>query len=105
MQLCPSDWVSVKIRAQLRSDYHCQQAEAEDVTDIVPGYARTSSFSILLVGPLRRSAHSGRLTCREQAANVIVNDLRLIGLWHRTCFAQLFGALNCSRYRSSQNHV
>jgi hypothetical protein len=31
------------------SDYHCQQAETEDVTDIVPGYARTSAFSILLV--------------------------------------------------------
>jgi hypothetical protein len=31
-------------------DYHCQQAETEDVADIVPGYARTSAFSILLVG-------------------------------------------------------
>jgi hypothetical protein len=32
------------------SDYHCQQAETEDVADIVPGYPRTSAFSILLVG-------------------------------------------------------
>jgi hypothetical protein len=32
------------------SDYHCDQAETEDVTNIVPGYARTSAFSILLVG-------------------------------------------------------
>ena len=31
------------------SDYHCQQAETEDVADIVPGYPRTSAFSILLV--------------------------------------------------------
>ena len=30
---------------------------------------------------------SGLLTCHEQAANVIMNDLRLIGLWHRTCLA------------------
>jgi hypothetical protein len=32
------------------SDYHRYQAETEDVTDIVPGDARTSAFSILLVG-------------------------------------------------------
>ena len=43
----------------------------------------------------------GRLACRKQAANVIMNGLRLIGLWHRTRLAQLFGALNCTRYRSS----
>jgi hypothetical protein len=32
------------------SDYHCQQAENEDVAeDIVASYARASAFSILLI--------------------------------------------------------
>ena len=58
-------------------------------------------------GPIFAGAQSsvcgflGRLACRKQAANVIMNGLRLMGLWHRTSLAQLFGALNCTRYRSS----
>jgi hypothetical protein len=31
------------------SDYNCQQAENEDVADIVASYARASAFSILLI--------------------------------------------------------
>ena len=31
------------------NDYHCQQAENEDVADIVASYARASAFSILLI--------------------------------------------------------
>jgi hypothetical protein len=31
------------------NDYYCQQAENEDVADIVASYARASAFSILLI--------------------------------------------------------
>jgi hypothetical protein len=49
---CVSDCLSVKVDEihNCESDYHCHQAKTEDVTDIVPGYARTSAFSIPRVG-------------------------------------------------------
>jgi hypothetical protein len=47
----------------------------------------------------------GGFARREQAADVIMNGLRLIGLRHRTCFAQLFGAINRTRYGAGENYA
>ena len=45
------------------NDYYCQQAEIEDVADIVASYARASAFSILLIwtGTPIASLYSGAI--------------------------------------------
>jgi hypothetical protein len=43
--------------------------------------------------------------CSEQSPNVIVNDLRIVGLLYRSLLAQCFGTVDGSRHRTGQQHV